>query len=322
MKISGIDKDFETIIYELDQKGFKPFASCDGVLANHEDPKEVNQAYISFLKSPKIIDLMAAFLTEKEKFSVAIGSQEYVNAHELYGNIIEGNTYGVYFQNKMRQNTSYFEDIARNIMDEKMIAPKEEKRKLEELDKVLEENSDSELTFQIIFNGEYAPYMGKSEKINQLVVMTKAGEEKIEDKVSIKTERDMQVLANLLAQKDETSQFVIDGQDRGACSVYFTDEDFPFILEQIQYISQIAPTLPTFEAREWIGSEEELEEMYDDYYDEMWELEEEEMQEMTPLEQREEKLSELEEELARLIEEEKELSQLNLKDGEDIEEEK
>ena len=53
MKISGIDKDFEDIIYYLDAKGYKPFASCDGVEANHERPKEVTDAYISFLKVRK-----------------------------------------------------------------------------------------------------------------------------------------------------------------------------------------------------------------------------------------------------------------------------
>ena len=40
MKISGIDKDFEDIIYYLDKKGLKPFASCDGVEKNHEDDED------------------------------------------------------------------------------------------------------------------------------------------------------------------------------------------------------------------------------------------------------------------------------------------
>ncbi len=320
MKISGIDKDFETIINELDKKGFKPFASCDGVLANHKNPNEVNEAYIAFLRSNKIMDLMSAFLAEKEKFTVTLGTQKYVDAHELYGNLIEGNTYQASFQNKMGENTSYFEEIIRNIMNEKVTAPKEEKRKLEKVNKVLEENSASELSYTIVLNGKHLPYKEKSENMNQLIITTKTGEEKIEDKVSIKTERDMQVLANLLSQKDKANQFIIDGEDRGACSIYFKEEDLSLVLQQIPYISQIAPTLPTFEGREWIGTDEELDEMYNDYYDEIWDFEEEEVQEMKPLEQREEKLSDLERELARLIEVEREM--LNSKDGEDIEEEK
>lgn len=48
MKISGIDKDFEDIIYYLDSNGFKPFASCDGVEANHVNQNDVGDAYIAF----------------------------------------------------------------------------------------------------------------------------------------------------------------------------------------------------------------------------------------------------------------------------------
>lgn len=73
MKITGIDKDFEDIIYYLDKNGFKPFASCDGVEANHVNPKDVNKAYICFLKSPKIINLMAELLKDRENFNIVLG---------------------------------------------------------------------------------------------------------------------------------------------------------------------------------------------------------------------------------------------------------
>lgn len=178
MKISGIDKDFETIIYELDANGFQPFASCDGVLANHKNPNEVNKAYISFLKSPKIIDLMAIFLQEKDRFGVLIKSEDHVNLHELYGNIIEGTTYQVFFENKMSENTAYFENIIRDLIKQKETDSSEEKRKLEILDKTLEENSDSDIAFEIQLNTNYQPCMNKSGKINELKVTTKVGEEK------------------------------------------------------------------------------------------------------------------------------------------------
>ena len=65
MKISEIDKDFEDIIYYLDKSGFKPFASCDGVEAHHANANDVSDAYISFIKSSRIIELLAEFLKEK-----------------------------------------------------------------------------------------------------------------------------------------------------------------------------------------------------------------------------------------------------------------
>lgn len=61
MKISGIDKDLEDLIYYLDANGFKPFASCDGVIANHENPQEVGDAYISFLKAKEYLTLWQHF---------------------------------------------------------------------------------------------------------------------------------------------------------------------------------------------------------------------------------------------------------------------
>ena len=120
MKISGIDKDFEDIIYYLDAKGYKPFASCDGVEANHERPKEVTDAYISFLKSPKIIDLMAVFLQDKENYTVSLNSGDNERATELYGNIILGMRYGVYFNNKSGENSDKFNiafEIGKALID-------------------------------------------------------------------------------------------------------------------------------------------------------------------------------------------------------------
>lgn len=108
MKISGIDKDFEDIIYDLDSKGFKPY--------------------------------------------------------EMYGNIISGTTYNVHFHNKKR---------------------------------VLEENSDFDLSFSVSLNGQYQPHMEKIFKINELIITTKSGNERVDGDVIIHTERDMEVLASI-----------------------------------------------------------------------------------------------------------------------------
>lgn len=334
MKISGIDKDFEDIIYYLDAKGYKPYASCDGVEANHERPEDVTDAYIAFLKSPKIIDLMAMFLKDKENYTVSLNSGDDERPIELYGNIISGTRYGVYFNNKSGENSDKFKSTIRNTVEQKEPIPSDEKRRLEILNKVLEESSDSDLEFQVDFNTRYQPFIRKEGKINELTVKTKIGEEKIEDNISIKTEFDMEVLANILSEKyhmpqksdniDEKyleTEFVTSCCDKTSCTIYFIDEHLPQILEQIKYIKEIAHMLPTFESREWIGSDEEFEKLIDedycgDYYDEEYEKEDEiqwekledfEENEGTPLKQREEKLFTLEQEAKELLKQEQEI---------------
>lgn len=274
MKIQEIDKDFEEIAYYLNANGFKPFASCDGVLANHKSPNDVNTAYISFLKSSRIIDLMVEFLKNKENFTISLKSEGHYTPYEYYGNMIEGCIYSIYFSNRNGEKTEYVANIIRRIAESEEVQLSDEKRKLNILDRVLEENSDSDLVFEVIFNGEYQPYMNKSGRINKLVITTKAGNERIEGNIAIQTQRDMDALANILSEKysmDKMSdnektysetEFIKSSSDR--CSIYFTDEHFSRILEQIEYSKQIAHTLPTFEAREWIGSEEELFEEYSD----------------------------------------------------------
>lgn len=309
MKISGIDKDFVDIISYLDEMEFKPFASCDGVEANHQNPRDVSQAYIAFLKSEKIIDLMAMFLTDKEKFTISLGSKSHFNEYELYGNIITGNTYQVAFDNKDGQNTEYFEDSIRMLVEERKAIPSEAKKKLTILDKVLEENSDSDLSFRVTFNGNYSPSMNKDGKINELTITTKEKEGRIEGNICLKTERDMYVLADMLSKKysihivddsskedQETPELMIYRLDRASCSIYFTDENFEEILEQIKYIKEIAHTVPTFESKEWIGTDEEL---YDEEYEESVD------EQYTSLFQREQKLVMLEREAEKLLKEER-----------------
>ena len=126
MKISGIDKDFVDIIYYLDSKGFKPFASCDGVWANHENPNEVGDAYISFLKSPRIIELMAEFLKDGENFDVMLKSDSHEGPYELYGNIISGTTYNVYFSNKNGEKTDHFKNIIKKTVEKEHSVPSDE----------------------------------------------------------------------------------------------------------------------------------------------------------------------------------------------------
>ena len=69
--------------------GFKPFSSCDGVLANHTDTKTVTSAYIAFLKGPKIIDLMAVFFRDKDTFEITISNASHREPHYYFDNLIK-----------------------------------------------------------------------------------------------------------------------------------------------------------------------------------------------------------------------------------------
>lgn len=238
MKISGIDKDFEDIIYYLDSNGFRPFASCDGVEANHVNPNDVNNAYIAFLKSPKIINLMAEFLKDKENFEIFLKSEDHFKPYEQYGNIISGTTYQVNFSNRTGERTQYFESIIRNLVEREENSPSEEQEKLEILERVLEENSDSDLAFKVLFNSQYQPCTRKQGRINELTIITKSGNEKVDGNIMIQTERDMDVLASILSKKYNINkmpdnseeypdtEFIMSRFDKCSCSIYFTDEHF------------------------------------------------------------------------------------------------
>lgn len=334
MKISGIDKDFEDIIYYLDSNGFKPFASCDGVEANHVNPNDVNYAYIAFLKSPKIINLMAEFLKDKENFNIMLNSEKNFKPYELYGNMISGINYAVHFTNKKGERTQYFKSIIRNLVEREETCIGNELEKLDMLERVLEENSNSDLSFSVSLNGQYQPHMRKKGKINELTITPKSGNGRVEGDVIIQTKRDMEALASILSEKYNITkrkddfgeypetEFIMSRFDKCSCSIYFTDEHFNQILEQIQYIGQIAHTIPTFESKEGIGDDEEF---FDEYGYEEWDMDNEMLEqymseefEETLLSKRENILAKLEEEAEELSVEEQQISELSQIDNEII----
>lgn len=204
------------------------------------------------------------------------------------------------------------------------------------LEKVLEENSDSDLSFSVSLNGEYQPHMRKAGKINELTITTKSGNGRVEGDVIIQTEKDMEALASILSEKYNIkerkddfgeypeTEFVMPRFDKCSCSIYFTDEHFHQILEQIQYIRQIAHTIPTFESKEGIGEDDEL---FDEYDYEEWDMNNEMHEhyvsgefEGTPLRKREKRLAELEKEAEELSMEEQQIPELNRIDNERIQE--
>lgn len=248
--------------------------------------------------------------------------------------MILGTNYSVYFTNKNGERTQYFKNIIRDLVERKEQIQSNEQEKLYMLERVLEENSNSDLAFQVSLNGQYQPHIGKTGKINELTITTKSGNGRIDGNVMIQTERDMEVLARILSnkynikeRKDDfgeytDTEFIMPRSDKCSCSVYFTDEHFNQILEQIQYIGQIAYTLPTFESKEYIGSEDEL---FDEYDYEEWNMNHEMYEhnvsvkfEETPLSKRENRLSELEKEAKELSIEEQRIPELSQIDNEII----
>lgn len=246
MKISDIDKDFVDIIEYLDKNGFKPFASCDGVLENHDSITAPSSAYISFLKSPNIIDLMAKFVKDKDNFIVNLANNTYKKPYYLYGNVISGNRYGVYFNNKKGELTQYFREIIKGERVEPNI--EEEKEKLIKLENVLEDEK-TDINFSVTLNGEYEPWMiGKKGKINCVEIGTKD---------DIDYDIDIDALVAKLSKKygiinkedpysDEfpEKEFAYVKSFYNNCQIYFTDEHFDQMIDQIKYIKSIEHELP------------------------------------------------------------------------------
>lgn len=260
MKISGIDKDFVNIINYLDANGFKPYSSCDGVEANHKDKSSVGFAYIAFMKSPQIIQLMSAFLRDKENFFVSLSTATHTGPQELYGNIIEGNHYTVYFQNKLGTMTSYFNKIITGVTEGSINISDEEMQNLIRLEQVLEKDENSDLDINVTLNSKYQAYLGKAGKVNVLTVRTKEGilnGQTAPVKKGYIRYRDMNTLLELLTQKfgilrknnnDDTEVFDEDefatNVDNSSCEIYFSEEHFEDILEQIKYIRSVGDSLP------------------------------------------------------------------------------
>lgn len=267
MKISGIDRGIENIIYYLDDNGFKPFASCDGIEENHNARNKPVNGYISFLKSPKIIDLMASFLNKKDIFSVMLKSGNY-KTFELYDNMIYGTIYSTYFSNLKGENTECLETLIKQVVKTEEHKLDIEKKKLLMLEKILEENTNSNIVFEVRLNDEYQPYMKKASKINELKIIAQPEETQIDNNIEISKVRNINILVDLLCEKynlekktesenEYPNEFIVTGFDKSTCSIYFSDKHFLEMLEQIQYVRKIEPELPFAEIKEPIYLEDD-----------------------------------------------------------------
>ena len=266
MKISGIDEDFVDIIDYLDSKGFSPFASCDGVLAHHENKEKPTSAYIAFLKSNRIIDVMLAFLRDKSNFSVSLSNSTHTDSYDLYGNIIEGNTYQVYFDNLQGQLTEYFKRIVKATVDGKILISDEERKELMRLNECLENTEESEIHFAVELNGKYQPFTNRRGKTNRLVITTKEG---------LNYYRNMQEMAQIISKRfaiplkrgsyeenfEDVDEFIVVQFDRCYLEYDFKDGDLSKVIEIIELTRTREKGLETMSIKEPDYDD------YDDYDD-------------------------------------------------------
>lgn len=158
---------------------------------------------------------MGAFLRNKEIFIVVFSSDTHLKPYKLYGNKIYGNKYLTVFNNKEGEVTEYFEKIINGVIADRIKISDEETKKIRKLDSVLEDGKNTELYFEVCFNGEYDEYMKKTGKINCLKVASKAGCTK---------NKDMRVLQDVLSKKYKLLEKHRDDED-------FTEEEFTIISE-------------------------------------------------------------------------------------------
>lgn len=260
MKVSDIDADFVEVIDELVANGFRPFASCDGVEAHHTAEDPADDAYIAFLDSPKVIDLIAAFQRDSDVFSVSLGTQTSKNPIELYGNLIEGNRYSVYFYNERGQYTEYFKKIISGVIDGTIVISDEEKEFLERLSTEFGLFQELDLSVNFTMHTTYQPYMNKSGKTNVLTIHTKEDAISIDEKGSNGEKylgiRDMTVLSKLWGQKfGLQTHEMFDGKEfadeefivttgRDICEIYISDENIEKIFELMTELRNVEGSLP------------------------------------------------------------------------------
>ena len=187
-----IDEDFINIIKYLDENGYRPWSSCDGVLNHHSKENKPNMAYISFLHNDRIIDLMTVFLRDKENFTVNICSQNTKKPYTYFGNIISGIKYKVEFSNYYGERTQYFDKIIKGITEGKIEIKDKEKKGLQEIITLLDSIEKSELYYMLNLNGNCKNFYGIDEGYNSLLISTKAFEEHI---------RDMKELSKKISEK-------------------------------------------------------------------------------------------------------------------------
>lgn len=138
MKVSDIDKQIVDIIDFMNEKEMKPFASCDGVLEEHEEkyreiygenfdsllkerPEMILCGYISFMENEYSKELLANALDNDLIVEFSTVSKDY----EIYGNTVSGRIYTIRFLNLNGEKTELVNKVIRETCDGTMIPSKE-----------------------------------------------------------------------------------------------------------------------------------------------------------------------------------------------------
>ena len=262
-----IDKGFIDIIKYLNEKGMTTYSCCDGILANHDKPSTVTDAYIGFVKSAKVLDLMAAFLRDPEHFRVAFIGRRATSYDKREDPEVAQNTYAVYFDNKNDELTQYFERILHGVIEGDIQITDEERLNVKKIDEALEKFDDSDLYVSVVLNGKYQPYMNKKGRINVVTVQSKQGilpddidpyeyegdAEFAKDLTDLCFE--IQEAFEIPVKTDEhktkynESEFVASTEST-SCEIYFSNEHFEHMLSGLELIKAIGEDLPIIEVFE------------------------------------------------------------------------
>ncbi len=264
MVLTDIDKDFVEIINNLNRNGFRPFSSCDGVDKNHiEAGKEIpGDAYINFLNSDNILNLMAVMLRDKDNFSIDVDNLSHVEPYMYFENKIDGISNGVRFSNHNGELTDYFSKIVNGVINKEIVPREEEKKLLMELDSVLEDENTN-LHFVVYLN---TWNNNKDKRINSMYIETKFG---------LGYDYDLDELTNEISEKlgiDITSPYELEGRDeyidkdRNILTyIYLNNEHASKIPDLIRYCKEREKDLKRIERVHSDISEEEMYEEYERY---------------------------------------------------------
>lgn len=252
-----IDKGFIDICKYLNDNDLITWSSCDGILANHQGKEDrVIKAYISFLESPKILDLITAFY-KNDKFELNLSNLRCSEPYYYGYNLIKGNIYGIYFNNKLGQNTAEFEEIAHNVCGRTSEEKQDNERVfLESLSKELVDDEQSLLNISVTFNQEVHTDSNIDRKDNYLQIDTKSGVSTLD---LIPIVKDISEKYNL---KIITGDDMLDGEYikyyENMCFVHLKKEHFGYILDIIREAKKLEKILPAISVK------------YADEYDEFY----------------------------------------------------
>lgn len=117
-RAEDIDVGILPLVELMNNNGFEPFASCDGMIEHHFDkwgnqnPYDVWNAYIAFLDSENSRNLLAV-LIDNDRFNITISNPA---TYELYGNIISGVRFAIHFDNYRGDGVKMLMTIVKKVV--------------------------------------------------------------------------------------------------------------------------------------------------------------------------------------------------------------